>query len=98
MNVSLWVDPACPWCWMTARWAVDVVAPVRELTIEWEPISWLFENDPAEDDPFDEPNRFTHRLLRVMQAVRAVEGDEAARQLYWQYGAVLHHDRVAGTG
>jgi hypothetical protein len=82
---------------MTARWAVDVVAPARDLTIHWEPISLLFKNDPAEDDPFYEPNRFTHRLLRVMQTVRDAEGDEAARQLYWQYGAVLHHDRAAGT-
>mgnify|MGYP001814975694 FL=1 len=32
-----------------------------------------------------------------MQAVRNPEGDEAARRLYWQYGAVLHHDRLAGT-
>ena len=50
MNVSFWVDPACPWCWMTARWAVDVVTPVRDLTISWEPISLLFKNDPSEDD------------------------------------------------
>ncbi|MEL6982595.1 MAG: hypothetical protein AAFO29_09245 [Actinomycetota bacterium] len=97
MNVSFWVDPACPWCWMTARWAVDVVTPVRNLAISWEPISLLFKNNPSEDDPFHEPNQFTHRLLRVMQAVKRAEGDEAARRLYWQYGAVLHHDRAAGT-
>jgi hypothetical protein len=97
MNVSFWVDPACPWCWMTARWAVDVVAPERDLSISWEPISLLFKNDPSEDDPFYAANQFTHRLLRVMQSVKQSEGDEAARRLYWQYGAVLHHDRAAGT-
>jgi hypothetical protein len=82
---------------MTARWAVDVVSPARDLTISWEPISLLFKNDPSPDDPYYEPNRFTHRLLRVMLAVKDAEGDEAARRLYWQYGAVLHHDRAAGT-
>ncbi len=97
MNISCWIDPVCPWCWLTARWAVDVVAPARELTITWEPISLLFKNEPAEDDPYYMANQFTHRLLRVMQAVNDVEGSEAVRRLYWQYGAVLHHDRVAGN-
>ncbi len=82
---------------MTARWAVDVVAPVRDLTIDWEPISLLFKNQPPEDSPYYPVNNFTHRLLRVMVAVKEAEGNEAARRLYWQYGAVLHHDRVAGT-
>ena len=97
MNVSFWVDPACPWCWMTARWAVDVVTPVRDLTISWEPISLLFKNEPDEGSEYYAANQFTHRLLRVMQAVSEGEGSDAARLLYWQYGAVLHHDRVAGT-
>lgn len=97
MNVSFWVDPLCPWCWMTARWTVDVVAPARDLSVSWEPISLLFKNEPPEDGPDHAPSQFTHRLLRVMRAVKEAEGDEAARRLYWQYGAVLHHDRLAGT-
>ncbi|MEM9566151.1 MAG: hypothetical protein AAGA93_26255 [Actinomycetota bacterium] len=82
---------------MTARWAVDVVAPQRDLEITWEPISLLFKNQPDEDSPFYPLNTFTNGLLRVMQSVDAEEGNEAARQLYWQYGAVLHHDRADGT-
>jgi len=97
MDISFWVDPARPWCWMTARWAVDVVKPARDLIISWEPISLLFKNEPSEDDEYYAASQFTHRLLRVMQAVNDAEGSEAAGRLYWQYGAVLHHDRVAGT-
>ena len=82
---------------MTARWAVDVVQPERDLTITWEPISLLFKNDPAPDNPFYAFNQLTHRLLRVMRAVNAAEGNDAAQSLYWQYGAVLHHDRAAGV-
>ena len=82
---------------MTARWAVDVVAPARDLDITWEPISLLFKNQPDEHNPFYAANQFTHSLLRVMQAVDQGEGNEAARRLYWQYGAVLHHDRDAGV-
>ena len=97
MKVSFWVYPACPWCWMTARWAVDVVSPARDLTITWEPISLLFKNEPDECSEFYAANQFTHRLLRVMQAVNEGEGNDASRRLYWQYGAVLHHDRVDGA-
>jgi hypothetical protein len=82
---------------MTARWVVDVVAPERDLDITWEPISLLVKNEPSEDSPFYAANVFTHKLLRVMLAVEAAEGNAAAGRLYWQYGAVIHHDRVDGV-
>ncbi len=66
---------------MTARWAVDVVTPARDLTITWEPISLLFKNEPSEDDEYYAANQFTHRLLRVMQAVNDAEGSEAVQRL-----------------
>ncbi len=82
---------------MTARWAVDEVAPRRELDIHWEPISLLIKNDPAEGSEYYTASLFTHKLLRVMESVKKAEGQEAARRFYWQCGAVLHHDRSAGT-
>lgn len=82
---------------MTARWAVDAVAPERDLDISWEPISLLFKNDPPEDSQYYIASLFTHKLLRVMEAVKKAEGQEAARRFYWQAGAVIHHDRDAGT-
>ncbi len=82
---------------MTARWAVDAVAPERDLDISWEPISLLYKNDPAEGSEYHVASLFTHKLLRVMEAVKAAEDHEAARRFYWQCGAVIHHDRDAGT-
>ncbi len=82
---------------MTSRWAVDTIQPQRDLRISWEPISLLVKNQPSEDNPFYAANAFTHNLLRVFESVKRAEGHEAARQLYWQYGAVLHHDRVSGA-
>jgi hypothetical protein len=32
--VRFWVDPICPWCWVTARWVRDV-APERDLYVEY---------------------------------------------------------------
>ncbi|MEM9035944.1 MAG: disulfide bond formation protein DsbA [Actinomycetota bacterium] len=81
---------------MTARWVVDEVQPARDLNITWQPISLLFKNEPAEDSDYFAPVKFTHDLLRVMEAVRAGEGDEPIGKLYWEYGRRIHHDRDRG--
>ncbi len=78
---------------MTARWVVDEVQPARDLNITWQPISLLFKNDPAPDSDYFAPVDKTHRLLRVMESVRAAEGDGAIGALYWEYGRRIHHDR-----
>lgn len=40
---------------------------------------------------------YTHKLLRVMEAVKKAEGNEAAQRFYWEAGAVIHHDRTSGA-
>ncbi len=37
-SISVFVDPACPWAWLTSRWITEV-APKRELTIRWRSFS-----------------------------------------------------------
>jgi hypothetical protein len=78
---------------VTARWVVDAVAPERDLSITWQPISLLEKNEPDEDSPYYESTYFTHRLLRVMESVRAAEGDDAVFPLYWEYCRRIHHDQ-----
>ena len=75
---------------MTARWAVDEVSPQRDLDITWEPISLLYKNDPDEGSDFYPVNVFTHKLLRVMEAVRKAEGDEAVERAYWHFATLIH--------
>ncbi len=77
---------------MTARWAVDAVQPHRDLNITWQPISLLFKNEPAEDSDYYAQSFKTHRMLRVMEAVRTSEGDTPLGGLYWEYGRRIHHD------
>ncbi len=78
---------------MTARWVVSI-AEERNLKINWKSISLLVKNEPTEDSPFFEPVTRTHGLLRVMESVRAAEGDEAIGALYFEYGARIHHDQA----
>ena len=81
---------------MTARWVVDEVQPARDLNITWQPISLLFKNEPAPDSDYYAPVKKTHQLLRVMESVRASEGDGAIGGLYWEFGRRIHHDRDRG--
>ena len=89
--VRFWVDPICPWCWVTARW-VNEIASERDLAIVWEPISLFYKNEPAPDSKGYESTRWTLGLLRVMESVRAGEGEEAVGNLYVEYGRRIHHD------
>lgn len=91
-TIRFWVDPICPWCWVTARWAVEVT-PKRGLTIEWMPISLLLKNEITPDSSRYEALAWTHGLLRVMESVRAAEGNGPLQALYLQYGTRIHHDK-----
>ena len=92
MDLHIWIDPICPWSWLTSRWLVDV-APHRDIRIVWRPMSLLLKHRlPAESPHF---GRTSHALslLRVLEMVRTKEGDEAAGRLYEQYGKHLHDER-----
>ena len=78
---------------MTARWVVDEVAPVRDLSVEWEPISLLFKNRPDPSSDQYPPYLRTHRLLRVMESVRREYGNEGVFRAYWAFGTRIHHDQ-----
>jgi len=90
--VDFWVDPACPFCWATARWAVDEVAPHRDIDITWRPISLFFKNEPEPGSSYHEVSVFTHGLLRVMESVRTTDGNDGVSKLYWEFGSRIHHD------
>lgn len=89
MQVRLWVDPACPFCWMTSRWLTRV-APLRGLEIELLPISLLVKNATTPGDPYHESLVASHGLLRIMEAVRAAGDADRLGDLYTEFGRRLH--------
>jgi len=93
VNIDFWVDPGCPFCWATARWAVDEVQPHRDIDITWRPISLFLKNEPDQDSPWYEGSKFTHGLLRVMESVRTSDGNDGVFKLYWEFGSRIHHDK-----
>jgi hypothetical protein len=78
---------------VTARWVVDEVAPARDVSITWQPISLLEKNQPAPDSEYYAPVAWTHKQLRVMEAVRTTDGNEGVFKLYWELGRRIHHDK-----
>lgn len=50
-------------------------------------------NKPSTDSQWYEPNLFTHKLLRVMEAARATNGNEAVFTAYWEFARRIHHDK-----
>ena len=77
---------------MTARWVVDEVASERNLKVKWQPISLLFKNEPPTDSPYYDAVVGTHGQLRVMESIRAAEGDDAVFAVYWDFASRIHHD------
>jgi hypothetical protein len=68
------------------------------VQITWQPISLLFKNEPPEDSDYYEPVMKTHRMLRVIEAVRAAAdtpevGNTNVFKLYWELGSRIHHDK-----
>lgn len=94
MNVSFYIDPICPWCWITSRWMIDVKVD-RDLNVIFKPFSLAVKNDVLKgnsDSPYAGPSRETHRILRVMESIRKEYGDEEVSKLYSEVGHKIHNE------
>lgn len=91
-DVDIFVDPACPWAWLTSRWLAEVerVRPVRARTR----LFVLAEvNRGAEpDERHERIHRAGAAALRVLAAARRVGGDAALARVYAGLGEA-HHER-----
>src|SRR5664279_4509600 len=96
MNVSFYIDPLCPWCWITSRWMTDV-ASGRDLHVIFKPFSLAIKNDVLNkvdpENSYSGPANETHRILRVMESVRKQYGDDKVAELYAQVGRKIHIDK-----
>ena len=92
-DVELYVDPSCPWAWITSRWLVEV-APQRELRVTWPSYCLEIRDDYGVAPQIPEEQRerviaahaLSHRMLRVFEAARARSGEEAVGVLYTEWG------------
>ncbi len=91
--VDLWVDPACPWAWITSRWLLEA-ATVRDLEVRFHVMSLAVLNEGR--DLNDDYVRILERAwapVRVLIAAEARHGNAVLGPLY---GAMGHRRHVAG--
>src|SRR5436190_4700267 len=92
-TVDVYVDPSCPWAWITSRW-VKEVAPERDLTVSWQSYCIEIRDDygvsPAIPEHLKqmalEGHALSHRFLRIMEAARTAAGEDAVDTLYTEWG------------
>jgi hypothetical protein len=92
-DVEVFVDPSCPWAWVTSGWVKDV-APVRDLTVRWRSYCLEIRDDygvaPTVPEHFRKAalagHALSHRMLRIFEAARASEGERAVDALFTAWG------------
>ena len=88
-TVELFVDPACPWAWITSRWLVEVER-VRPVRIAWRLFDLAEINRNTDDDRMAASHSAGERALRVLVQARRDAGTEAMARLYWELGEAWH--------
>jgi 2-hydroxychromene-2-carboxylate isomerase len=88
--VDLWVDPACPWAWITSRWLLEAAA-VRDLDVHFHVMSLAVLNEnrdlPAEHV---EAMKAAYRPVRVLIAAEERHGNSVVEPLYSAMGTRRH--------
>jgi 2-hydroxychromene-2-carboxylate isomerase len=92
-DVEVFVDPSCPWAWITSRW-IKEVAPNRDLTVVWRSYCLEIRDDYGVAPTISEDRRdaviaahaLSHRMLRIFEAARADAGEDAVDALLTAWG------------
>jgi predicted DsbA family dithiol-disulfide isomerase len=93
-EVEVFVDPSCPWAWITSLWLREV-APHRDLALTWRSFCLEIRDDYGVAPTMPEERReaaiaahaLSHRMLRIIEAARARAGEAAVDALFAEWGS-----------
>ncbi|MEV0188070.1 disulfide bond formation protein DsbA [Kitasatospora purpeofusca] len=97
ITADIWVDPRCPWAWITSRWMLEV-EQVRPVETRFHIMSLSVLNEGREV-----PEKYRQGMIdgwacvRVCIAAQEQHGTEVLRPLYNAMGRLIHHEK-AGLG
>jgi 2-hydroxychromene-2-carboxylate isomerase len=91
--VDVYVDPSCPWAWITCQWLREV-APQRDLALTWRSYCLEIRDDYDVAPTISPEHRATaiaahavsHRMLRVFESARSRAGEDAVDALFRAWG------------
>jgi hypothetical protein len=81
MIADFWLDPSCPYTWVTSRWLVEVTR-VRPVSIRWRVMSLSVLNEGRPDDPEGDPDGYLWIPVRICAAVQREHGHDALGRFY----------------
>ena len=89
-QVDLWVDPACPWAWVTSRWLLEA-QKVRDIDVKFQVMSLAVLNEGREmPEKYVDLMQNAWRPVRVLIAAEQRHGNEVVEKLYSAMGSQYH--------
>jgi len=89
-TVDLWVDPICPWAWITSRWLLET-QKVRDVDVRFHTMSLAVLNDGRDlSEDYVTMMRQAWGPVRVMIALEERYGNEKLEPFYSAFGQRYH--------
>ena len=84
--VDLWVDPICPWAWITSRWLLETRG-VRDVDVRFHTMSLAVLNEGRElPEEYLDTMRQAWGPVRIMIALEEKFGSEKLEAFYSAFG------------
>lgn len=92
-SVDVWVDPICPWAWLTSRWLVEVER-LGEVHVQFRVMGLAYLNRNNEMPPeYSAILTEGWKPVRTMTAARLQFGPESVRPLYEAMATRIHLEK-----
>ena len=92
-DLEFFLDPICPWAWITSRWVVEV-QQLRQYEVNWRFICLKMINEHRTEEWYTPEYRASHMAglngLRVADQARLEYGNEQVGAVYTALGEAIH--------